>query len=508
MEKIEKLNPLKCMCVTVGNLPTAYFESMSYYEQLTWFCNYLEKTVIPAINNNANAVEELQELYITVKNYVDNYFDNLNIQEEVNNKIDELVSNGTMDQLLNTNLTGQLSDLQTTDKSSLVNAINEVNSEIIDGTQYNRRSYTYAKEVAHRGAPLDTIENTITSFEYAYNQGFEYFETDIQLTYDGNFVLFHDKGIDGKLNGTGYVNNLTYSYLRGLTYISGGNISNYPNTQISDLDELLDFLKSHKIKCFLEIKETWTNEKLAELYETIKNAGLLQSIIFVAFNVNYLEYLRSLNNKLPMVILTQINETTIQYAKTHDFIIGTDITYATDELVSSAHENDLSVYAWTVNQLSDFQTLLNNKVDYIVTNSLLYDYPSTTEEYTTEEYSIKTFSKYEEYLIKNNRYVLEHSTAGAVQYGRALYTKFFNGLKDHTVYALIPSKYKIAIQEYDSNNTLQNDSGWLDNEDLPYTLTDDATVKYYLYFKKSDDSFIYDYELNEIGKLAQDHYYI
>ena len=40
------------MVMTVGNLPTSFVASMSYYEALAWLCNYLETQVIPTVNNN------------------------------------------------------------------------------------------------------------------------------------------------------------------------------------------------------------------------------------------------------------------------------------------------------------------------------------------------------------------------------------------------------------------------------------------------------------------------
>ena len=115
-------------------IPLAFDESMSYYECLCGLLNYLKNTVIPTVNNNADAVIEVQNAFLVLKNYVDNYFTNLDVQEEINNKLDEMVEDGTMDALLNTNLTGSLSDLETTDKSNLVNAINEVNSKAGDNT--------------------------------------------------------------------------------------------------------------------------------------------------------------------------------------------------------------------------------------------------------------------------------------------------------------------------------------------------------------------------------------
>lgn len=110
MKQIETLK-FKKFCMTIGNLPASYVDSMSYYECLLWLCNYLENTVVPAINNNAEALEELQHLYIQLKEYVDNYFDNLDVQEEINNKIDEMVEDGSLEEILEQILAKSLSDI-------------------------------------------------------------------------------------------------------------------------------------------------------------------------------------------------------------------------------------------------------------------------------------------------------------------------------------------------------------------------------------------------------------
>ena len=94
--KVEKLRPFSKFCMTIGQLPTSYIMSMSYLEQLTWLCHYLKDTVIPVVNNNAEAVEEIQRLYTELQSYVDNYFENLNVTDEINNKLDEMASNGTL----------------------------------------------------------------------------------------------------------------------------------------------------------------------------------------------------------------------------------------------------------------------------------------------------------------------------------------------------------------------------------------------------------------------------
>lgn len=75
------LQPFKRFCVTIGEIPSSYMESMTYYEMLNWLCNYIENTVIPAINSNAEAVKEIQDF---LTKYEDQY-------EEVKKMMEELI---------------------------------------------------------------------------------------------------------------------------------------------------------------------------------------------------------------------------------------------------------------------------------------------------------------------------------------------------------------------------------------------------------------------------------
>lgn len=87
--KVEKLRPFTRFCMTIGELPTSYLMSMTYYEQIIWFTKYLQETVIPAINNNATAVEEIQ-----------NFLKTLDLQDEVDNKLDEMAESGELQEIM------------------------------------------------------------------------------------------------------------------------------------------------------------------------------------------------------------------------------------------------------------------------------------------------------------------------------------------------------------------------------------------------------------------------
>ncbi len=84
-------------------IPLAFDESLSYYETLCRLKQIVGES-ITTINNNAEATKELQKLYNELETYVDNYFNNLNVQKEINTKLDTMTKDGTLSNILNNEL--------------------------------------------------------------------------------------------------------------------------------------------------------------------------------------------------------------------------------------------------------------------------------------------------------------------------------------------------------------------------------------------------------------------
>lgn len=57
--------------------------------------------IINSVNTSGTQVETLTTAFNELQNYVTNYFNNLDVQEEINNKLDEMVQDGTLEQILN-----------------------------------------------------------------------------------------------------------------------------------------------------------------------------------------------------------------------------------------------------------------------------------------------------------------------------------------------------------------------------------------------------------------------
>lgn len=93
LEEYKPLSPFKFWCQKV--LPLVYDDSLSYYELLCKIVDYLNKT-INDLNIATNDINNLHKAYDELQNYVNNYFNNINLQEEVNNWLDSAISTGKL----------------------------------------------------------------------------------------------------------------------------------------------------------------------------------------------------------------------------------------------------------------------------------------------------------------------------------------------------------------------------------------------------------------------------
>lgn len=100
LNPINELPPFLNFCYTIGMLPTSYKISMTYEEQVLEAIRYIKEEIIPTVNSNALATKELQEKFVELVNYVETYLDNLDVQNEINNKLDEMAEDGTLTQII------------------------------------------------------------------------------------------------------------------------------------------------------------------------------------------------------------------------------------------------------------------------------------------------------------------------------------------------------------------------------------------------------------------------
>ncbi len=93
-EDIRPLSPFQEFCVKfLGYIPSSYDDCMTYLECLIYTYNYLKNEIVPTVKQQNVVVQEL-------KNYVEHYFDNLDVQEEINNKLDAMATDGSLEEII------------------------------------------------------------------------------------------------------------------------------------------------------------------------------------------------------------------------------------------------------------------------------------------------------------------------------------------------------------------------------------------------------------------------
>ena len=91
------LQPFRYWCQKV--LPLVYDDSLSYYELLCKVVDYLNKTM-EDVETLHGDVTNLHTAYEELQSYVNNYFSTLDVQEEINNKLDNMASSGELYEII------------------------------------------------------------------------------------------------------------------------------------------------------------------------------------------------------------------------------------------------------------------------------------------------------------------------------------------------------------------------------------------------------------------------
>ena len=87
------LTPFRFWCQKV--LPLTYDNSLSYYELLCKVVDYLNKTM-EDVDTAIEDMEKLYDAYDELQEFVTDYFDNLDVQSEIDHKLDEMAENGQL----------------------------------------------------------------------------------------------------------------------------------------------------------------------------------------------------------------------------------------------------------------------------------------------------------------------------------------------------------------------------------------------------------------------------
>lgn len=145
-----------------------------------------------------------------------------------------------------------------------------------------------ARPIAHRGlhdAQNGVIENTRSAFARAIAQNYA-IECDLQLTGDGEAVVFHDETLDRLIAAKGLVAGHSAAELKAMSFKSGPD-------RIQTLAELLDQVQG-RVPLVIELKSIWNGDERIARRAVAAVAGYEGPFCFMSFDPRLVEAVRRL----------------------------------------------------------------------------------------------------------------------------------------------------------------------------------------------------------------------
>lgn len=135
------------------------YEALDTYGLLEGIVAKLNE-VVSNLNVNEENIEFLNTNYEVLKNYVDNYFTNLDVQEEINQKLDEMATDGTLSSLIEKLLNYNENKLNYMLVNGQSPKILFAGDSIIEGQEADKNIPTYFKQLIKKIYNIDaTILN-------------------------------------------------------------------------------------------------------------------------------------------------------------------------------------------------------------------------------------------------------------------------------------------------------------------------------------------------------------
>ena len=235
--------------------------------------------------------------------------------------------------------------------------------------------------VAHRGYSAVFPENTLAAFAGAIDIGVDFIELDVQLSKDGQVVVFHDTNLN-RITGTdGAVSDYTYEELSMMDAGSWFSPA-YVGERIPTLLEVLQLIKDSDCRVYLELKDIGDVEGFEEAVLDVTNqCGMTERCIFASFRYEYLAHFKELDAGLLTLYNTTSGNTTLPADFPADYY-GLYMENVTAAAIDAIHQAGKQAFVWTVNTPQQIRNVQIMGADGIVTN-----YPGIAKVVRHPEYS-------------------------------------------------------------------------------------------------------------------------
>lgn len=218
--------------------------------------------------------------------------------------------------------------------------------------------------LSHRGNSKDFIENSFEAFNSVIQMGYEYIETDLRMTLDGEVIAFHDPDLKRLFNLDLLVKDLTFNEI--------ANLFKEKNCRLLTLEDALKEFPHVNFNIDLKVKEA-----IQHSVKVVADLNSFDRVCFASFHSSHTKKVLHLNQNA-IVSMSMKDVALFKFFKIYNKRIKViqipikwkGIKLLTRNLMQEAYKNNLLVHVWTVND----EVTINNLID-IGVNGIITDQP-------------------------------------------------------------------------------------------------------------------------------------
>lgn len=230
--------------------------------------------------------------------------------------------------------------------------------------------------IAHRGASAYYPENTMAAFRAAIAMKADMVELDVQLSADGEVVVFHDENISRCTDGRGRIADYLFVRLRKLD-AGGWFHKEFAGERIPTLTEVLALCKD-RIAVNIEVKtEAVTDETSGGIEEKclqiVDQIGMREHVVYSSFDSRAILHFKQIDARTPVAVLYEKKQHGLRLPSEIVQCLGADAFNCSRRELGKKWLADLKlhgipVHIYTVNDEKNMQRLLDLGIDGIFTN--------------------------------------------------------------------------------------------------------------------------------------------
>mgnify|MGYP001940125225 CR=1 FL=1 len=246
--------------------------------------------------------------------------------------------------------------------------------------------------IAHRGGARIAPEGTLEAMDKSVELGVGVLEFDVHLTEDEELVVIHDDTVDRTTNGSGLVNEMSLDEIQeldaGYTFQDEDDEFSYRDQGVY-IPSLREVFERYPDELYLiEIKDTnrpdLYDEAIQKLWALIQKFDMHEQVTVGSFTHGILERFQEVSDGQvaigageseatgfvvkSLLRLNGLNDTEAASLQLPTEQLGIDLTRPF--IRETAHQKEMHVYYWTINDEDEMIDLINKEVDGIMT-----DYP-------------------------------------------------------------------------------------------------------------------------------------